>query len=247
MWRRRDDKRSRERGAGGETALAVIRGGTANVWAKEVGIPSEPLAAVRLVVEGERRRMDLGVVAGEGGEPSRFFMLMAGAGLDGYVVQRVPERLKRRLGAPAYVFFGLREAMRFRPETVSLVVDGEAVSADLLWLLAANTRSYGGVINVAREAAADDGLLDVYLFEGRGIRQTFRQGLRVLRGKYEAPDIVRRRAAKIEIDAPGPLDCQVDGEVLEFEPKVIRCAPGALNVVVPAGLRGPLFASDAEA
>jgi diacylglycerol kinase (ATP) len=51
--------------AGSETALAVIRGGTANVWAKEAGIPRDPLAAVRLVSEGRRRRMDLGVVEGD--------------------------------------------------------------------------------------------------------------------------------------------------------------------------------------
>ena len=50
---------------GSDTALAVVRGGTANVWAKEVGVPRDPLSAVRLVSEGRRRRMDLGVVEGE--------------------------------------------------------------------------------------------------------------------------------------------------------------------------------------
>ena len=110
---------------------------------------------------------------------------MAGVGLDGYVVSRVPERLKQRLGAASYVLYGLRESLRFRPRPTSLVIDGESVSADLLWLLAANTRSYGGVIKIARDAVADDGLLDVYVFEGRGLRQTVSHGLRILRRRHD--------------------------------------------------------------
>jgi len=232
--------------AGTETALAVIRGGTANVWAKEVAIPRDYLAAVRLVSEGRRRRMDLGVVEGDEGR-RRFFLLMAGVGLDGYVVRRVPERLKQRLGAAAYVFYGLRESMRFRPEKTSLSIDGDPIVADLLWLLASNTRSYGGVINVARDALADDGLLDVFVFKGRGVQQTFLHGLRILGRRHEgAKDVVRRRAASIEISAPAALDCQVDGECLDFAPRAIRVAPLALAVMLPAESRSPLFSQAGE-
>jgi len=227
--------------AGTEAALAVIRGGTANVWAKEVDIPRDPLAAIRLVCEGRRRHVDLGVVEGDEGR-RRFFLLMAGVGLDGFVVRRVPERLKLRLGAATYVFYGLRESLRFRPEKTSLLIDGEPVAGDLLWLLAANTRSYGGVINVARDALADDGLLDVFVFEGRGVRRTFAHGLRILSRRYEgARDVVRRRAVSIEISAPAALDCQVDGESLEFAPRAIRVAPHALAVMLPAKDGGTLF------
>lgn len=228
--------------AGTDTALAVIRGGTANVWAKEASIPRDPLSAVRLVVEGRRRRMDLGLV--EGVEASRFFMLMAGVGLDARVVDRVPERLKKRLGAAAYVFFGLRGSLSFRPRPVSLFIDGEAVTADMLWLLAANTRSYGGVIDIARDAVADDGLLDVYLFESRSARQTFAHGLSILRRKYDASGILRRRAREIRIVSSEELDCQVDGEKLHFAPRSIRIAPRALTVVLPEGRRSPLFAEE---
>jgi len=231
--------------AGSDTALAVIRGGTANVWAKEIGVPRDPVSAVRLVSEGRRRRMDLGVVEGETGGPSRAFLLMAGVGLDGYVVSRVPERLKRRLGAAAYVFYGLRESLRFPSRPTSLLIDGESISADLLWLLAANTRSYGGVIEVAREAVADDGLLDVYVFEGRGLRQKMAQGLRILGRRYDgARGVTCRKAARIEISSPVELECQVDGESLDFAPRTIRVEPSALAVVLPATDRRPLFTSE---
>lgn len=229
---------------GSETALAVVRGGTANVWAKEVGIPRDPLSAVRLVTEGQRRRMDLGVVESAAAEgPSRFFLLMAGVGLDGYVVGRVPERLKQRLGAAAYVFYGLREGLRFRSRPASVVIDGETIATDLFWLLAANTRSYGGVINVAQHALADDGLLDVYIFGGHGVRQAFSHGLRILARRYDGvPGVTYRRAREIEISVSSELEGQVDGDSLGFAPRVIRIAPRALTVVLPAAGKSPLFA-----
>jgi YegS/Rv2252/BmrU family lipid kinase len=228
--------------AGSETALSVIRGGTANVWAKEIGVPRDPLAAVRLVSEGRRRRMDLGMVEAEPGGATRAFLLMAGVGLDGYVVGRVPEGVKQRLGAAAYVFYGLRESLGFRPRPVLLSIDGESVKADLLWLLAANTRSYGGVIEVARGAVADDGLLDVYVFEGHGFRQTLAHALRILRRKHEgAAGVIFRRATRVELASSVELECQVDGESPDFTPRVIRIAPGGLAVMLPATGGGSLF------
>ena len=72
--------------AGSETALAPIRAGTVNIWAKEVGFPRKPAQAVQAAVEGDRRRIDLGR-AGD-----RYFLLMAGYGLDGAIARRVHAR-----------------------------------------------------------------------------------------------------------------------------------------------------------
>src|SRR3972149_1911532 len=58
--------------AGSETALAPIRAGTVNIWAKEMGFPRKPVAAVKAAVLGERRRIDLGRAGG------RDFLLTAG-------------------------------------------------------------------------------------------------------------------------------------------------------------------------
>jgi diacylglycerol kinase (ATP) len=219
--------------AGSDTALAVIRGGTANVWAKEVGIPRDPLSAARLISEGRRRRVDLGVVEAADGR-SRFFLMMAGVGIDGHVVRLVPEGLKKRLGAAAYVLYAFRENFRYRARPTSLVIDGETSTADLVWLLASNTRSYGGVLNVAYGAKADDGLLDVYVFEGGGFRRNLLYTLRILVRRHErARGVTYQRARRVELPASTDLECQVDGEVLGFPPHVIRVAPAALTVVVP--------------
>ncbi|MGD0116327.1 MAG: diacylglycerol kinase family protein [Dehalococcoidia bacterium] len=219
--------------AGSETALAVIRGGTANVWAKEVGIPRDPLAAVRLLKEGRRRRVDLGVVESAAGE-SRYFLLMAGIGVDGHVVGHVPEGLKRRFGAVAYVAYALADGARFRPQPVSLTIEGETAEVNLFWLVAGNTRSYGGLVNITHHAVVDDGLLDMYAFTGGSVARKVGLWLRVLTHQQDsAPGIEYRRVREVRLSTPSPLEGQVDGEVLGLAPQVIRVVPRALTVVVP--------------
>src|SRR3972149_6002617 len=82
--------------ADSETALAPIRAGTVNIWAKEMGFPRKPVQAVKAAVEGDRHRIDLGR-AGE-----RYFLLMAGYGLDGALAPRGPPGVERRPGGGAY-------------------------------------------------------------------------------------------------------------------------------------------------
>ncbi len=102
--------------AGSPTALGVIPGGTANVWAKEVGIPRDPLKAIAIAAQGESRRIDLGRAMGRATGPGglgmkgdRHFLLMAGLGFDGHVIHRLAPAAKERWGALAYVVTGFRE------------------------------------------------------------------------------------------------------------------------------------------
>jgi YegS/Rv2252/BmrU family lipid kinase len=227
--------------AGSETALAVIRGGTANVWAKEVGIPRAPMAAVRLLKEGRRRRVDLGVVESGAGE-SRYFLLMAGIGVDGHVVGHVPEGLKHRFGALAYFAYAVADGARFRPQPASLTIEGETAEVDLFWLLAGNTRSYGGLFNITHHAVVDDGLLDLYAFTGGSVARKLCLWLRVLTHQHDnAPGIEYRRVREVRLSTPASMAGQVDGEALGFTPQVVRVAPRALTVVVPDA-RNDLFA-----
>jgi diacylglycerol kinase family enzyme len=84
-------------------------------------------------------------------------------------VRRVPHWPKRVLGTTSYVLWGGAEALKFRSRPVCLAIDGERRERDLYWTVLGNTRSYGGVADIARHALADDGLLDAYTFEGGGL------------------------------------------------------------------------------
>lgn len=222
--------------AGSETALAAVWAGTVNIWAREVGIPRKPAEAVRVQVEGERRRIDLGR-AGD-----RYFLLMAGFGLDGAVGRRVHPGRKSRWGAAAYAVAAVREAFRYRSSPVALRFDGEEATVDLLMLVAGNTRNYAGLVEITREAQADDGLLDVCVYQGKGTLDIVLHALRtLLRRHLKSKKVLYRKTARLELARDEPLPVQLDGDAIAESPTRLEVAPGALWVAVPRGLRSPLF------
>jgi YegS/Rv2252/BmrU family lipid kinase len=226
--------------AGTDTAVAILRGGTANVWAKETRCPKDPVAAMRTIVAGRRRRIDLGRANGH------YFLLMCGVGLDAAIVPVVPPRWKRRLGAFAYISAGVIMAFRTKAWRTDLTIDDDASERSLYWMLAGNTRSYGGVLNITHRAIADDGLLDVALMRRGGIYRVVVDAIRVLFKRHDrSPNVRYTRAQSIHIATPG-IPLQVDGEAHGETPLRIVIAPLALSVIVPADLRSPLFSREED-
>jgi YegS/Rv2252/BmrU family lipid kinase len=222
--------------AGSDTALAPIRAGTVNIWAKEMGVPRRPVEAVKAAIEGERRHIDLGRADG------RYFLLMAGYGLDGAIARRVHLGLKSRLGAVTYAMAAIRESLRYRSSAVTLRFDGEEHTAQVLMLVAGNSRNYAGLVEVTREARVDDGLLDVCVFEGKGTVDIILHALRtLLRRHVQSKKVLYRKARRLELFWEEPLPVQLDGDAYELSPTEVEIAPSVLWVAVPKGVRSPLF------
>lgn len=222
-------------GTAADVALAVLPGGTANVWAKETHVPKDPLDAMRAIVHGERRRIDLGR-AGD-----RYFLLMAGVGFDAHIIPNVSSAMKRRFGASAYLLKGVLIALRTRTLRATWRVDADQRSGPMFWMLIANTRSYGGLVNIMHRAEADDGQLDASVMRQGGAWHLMTDGVRLLVKRHEASsNIEYTRARLIEIDTPG-MPVQIDGEYAGTTPMRFEIVPAALTVIVPTGLRTPLF------
>jgi len=222
-----------------DIALAVIPGGTANIWAKEIRVPKDPEAAMREIVGGERRRVDLGR-AGD-----RYFLLMAGIGFDGAIVPDVSASMKRRFGASAYFVKGALDALRLKTCAVNGRIDGVAREGPMYWMLISNTRSYGGLIDIMYRAEADDGLLDVGVMRRGGAWHLLADGARLVFKRHDrSPNVDYIKARTIEIDTPD-LPIQIDGEYAGTTPMRFEIVPSALTVIVPAGLQTPLLRADA--
>jgi diacylglycerol kinase (ATP) len=221
--------------AGSHTPLAVIPAGTANVWAREVGLPRRPLDALRVALFGQARRMDLGRAGGSGaGQEGRHFFLMAGVGLDGQIAASLPLEVKRYLGATAYAITAVRESLRFRGQQVRLLLDGEPWETRLMMMVVGNTRNYGGVAQVTPRAYADDGLLDVCLFPGEGPLDIILHTLRVIaRAHLVAGPALYRRVRRVELPEESVLPVQLDGDFCPTYPTLFEVAPAALTVMLP--------------
>jgi diacylglycerol kinase (ATP) len=227
--------------ADSQTALAVIPAGTANVWAKEVGIPRQPIAALKVAVWGQARRMDIGRAGPPSGEGGRYFFLMAGLGLDGHIAASLPLNVKRYLGATTYAITAISESLRYRGQRVKLIVDDEPLESRLLMMVVGNTRNYAGITQVTSRAYADDGLLDACIFEGRHTLDIIFHTLRVAaQAHLRAGPVLYRRARRLEVHSDTPLPVQLDGDFYPGYPTIFEVVPAALTVMVPQK-KLPLF------
>jgi YegS/Rv2252/BmrU family lipid kinase len=213
--------------AGSDVAVGVIPGGTVNLWARELGVSPRPSVAALQLVTAERRQADLGHVEIDGRQ-RRYFLLMAGLGVDGAVVQRVSKPLKQRIGPLAVGVAAIRALPTFRTTPVQITIDGARWQGEVAQIIAGNTRRYGGFASLTPAARIDDGLLDLCLLTPTGVLEAGRQALALfLRGQPRAQSSETYRAASIRVQSSTVLPLQLDGGKASLK----HVKPGAAGVV----------------
>jgi len=208
--------------------LAIIPFGTANVLALELGIPTNPIAAVEVALSGAERLIDVGTING------RPFVLMVSAGIDAYAVHRMDATVKRYAGKLAYVLAGLVSAIRFRARRVRVSLLGKRISDGGYLAVVANSRYYGGRFRVTPGARIDDGELSVLLFKKRSLLDVLRLLLGVLTGTLPAMrDVVIYRDKAIRLSSRRRIYMQTDGDRISDREADIGVRPRFLPVRVP--------------
>lgn len=236
---------------GSDTALAILPGGTGNVFARQLGMPvagplhPKPLLeASRMLLSGRVRNVDLGrVTLGSGVE--RYFLAWAGVGFDAQISRNLeadPAR-KRQLGPFAFALAGFLLLRDFAGSPVRLRFDGHPVHRRILMLVANNIQLYGIIFRMAQHAAIDDGCFDIYGFRGENPWRALLYAVRLLLNRHiDDPDVDIYRATRLEITSTRPLPVQIDGDFIGETPATIECLPRVLRMVVPAAAPATLFA-----
>src|SRR5258708_12290120 len=126
--------------------MALVAGGTANVVAKEIGLPWDIPAAAKKLVHGEVKEIALGL-ATPLKEPSkaRYFLSVAGAGPDGMIVYSIDLDLKARVGILAYWWQGAPEVFPYNFPHFRLFTGEKTLDATLV--VVCRTKHYGGPLS----------------------------------------------------------------------------------------------------
>jgi YegS/Rv2252/BmrU family lipid kinase len=211
---------------GTATPLAVWPGGTSNVLAREIGLPGG-IDALADVIAGSRTRR---VSVGRAGE--RYFLLMAGVGLDADLVRAVNPGLKRLTGEGAYWMAGLRQLADWHP--VQFLLETDAGQHGATFAVIANAASYGGGLRFAPEARMDDDLLDVCLFDSTQRHRFARYLAAAFTGSHLGmPGVTYLKTRRAVAHGDSRRFVQIDGELLGPLPVSFECVSDALTLVVP--------------
>ena len=214
---------------GSSVPLAVLPGGTSNVLAIELGIPTGLARAECLLVDGAPHPLRLAHADG------RPFLLWAGAGLDARVMANMRLAWKRLLGRAGILPTALSQFLQYDFPRLEVTVDGAVHAAT--FAVACRARHYGGRWVIAPDARLDADQFDVLLFSHRSRRKLALLFQLMAAGraghlKRGLARIVRGRDVSIR-SLDGAVEVQVDGDAVLSTPIACRVGVETVNVLVP--------------
>ncbi len=213
---------------GSATALGVIPLGTANVLAKEYGLPSSPRAVANMLAYKRVRPLWPGVAKLPGRD--HVFVQMAGFGFDGAVVHGLPPLLKRAIGRGAYVWQCLWESLAYNFPTVRLAIDGKPYEAASV--VVSKGRLYGGPYMLAPEARSDAPGFQVVLFERPGTFSALLSGAALPLGVLpRCPGVRILPASHVEFPGNARIWAQCDGDALDGLPFAVTNAEAPISLI----------------
>jgi diacylglycerol kinase (ATP) len=227
-----------------DVPLGILPAGTANVLANELGIGKTMERAAASLAHTVAERVALGVLSSDMDDSRRYFLLMAGAGLDADIVYNLKPRTKELLGKAAYWVGGFSKVGSRIPE-FTVHADGREYRAS--FALASRVRNYGGDLEIAPTISLLDDEFELVLFEGESSAGFLKYMLAIVAGRQRATrgiTILRTRQALFSASG---IHIQVDGEYAGVTPARVEIAPSALTLLVPASFntRRPASVEDA--
>jgi diacylglycerol kinase family enzyme len=240
--------------------LGILPGGTANVIARELGIPLNLREAAKVLLAGAPARIDTGTISWEEPAPpplafsarsakswfarhkqvhfsanrqSRFLMV-AGFGFDAHVAGNVRALPKKILGQYAYHLETIRRFLGYQKPIITVSVDGADPITGQFALLA-NMRRYGGGLFFAHNARHDDGEMDLRLFPQLTARCLIKSAWEAHQRRGVPEDLAQRARGRVFdffFDRPTPF--QLDGEVFPGVTRArVETVAGGVRIVVP--------------
>jgi YegS/Rv2252/BmrU family lipid kinase len=213
---------------GKDTIFAILPLGTANSFARTLGLPLDLDGAIDVIARGQRKRIDLGIINGD------YFANAAALGLSPLIADTVPHKLKRYLGMVGYLIWALRVAFKFRPFKLKITLDDGTVAKS--WATEAriaNGTHHGGVLLVESQKL-DSGEMVIQAVTGKSLWHLAWSWFATLfRLRQRDQTMTEWRGKRMTLEARPNQKISIDGEIAARTPVVVEVARGAIEVAAP--------------
>jgi YegS/Rv2252/BmrU family lipid kinase len=213
---------------GKDTVFAILPLGTANSFAKTLGMSTDLDAAIDVIANGRRRRIDLGRIDGD------YFVNAAALGLSPLIADTVPHNLKKYLGMVGYIIWAVRVAFKFRPFRLRVTYDDGRV--EKAWATEArifNGTHHGGV-ELIESQSLDSGEIVIQAVTGKslfGLAWSWFATLFKLRQR----DLTTTewRGQKLRLESRPRQKISIDGEIAARTPVTVEIADAVIEIAAP--------------
>lgn len=213
---------------GKHVILGVLPLGTANSFARTLGLPLDVEGAVGVLRDGAPRRIDLGMIDGD------YFANCAAMGISPRIAETVPHNLKKVAGRVGYLAWATLQFLRFHSFTLVLG-EGDAKTRIKAVEVRISNGPYHGGTELVDGAEVDSGEIVVQAVKGPFKRNLVKNYAAALVGRdAKKPHTVTFSGKSLRIDSePSGMPISIDGEVLAHTPVTARIAAGVIEVMAP--------------
>lgn len=193
---------------GSSSPIGYIPTGTANDIATTLSLPKYPAAAVKKIINGKMRKLDIGLFA------ARYFAYIAAFGAFTSVSYSTPQNVKKALGHFAYVLGGLAEVSAIKARHTIVIHDGGTIEGHFIFGGVANSTSVAGFVKLdPMQVNLDDGVFEIIL-----VRQPLSPAdfLGILAGTmtrtYDGDNVQLLHSSKVKFIFDEDVAWTIDGE-----------------------------------
>jgi len=210
-----------------ERTVAIFPMGTANDFARSIGVPQDPVEAAKVLINGKRERVNLGRV------DDTYFINVAHVGLGVDVTHELTSEKKKHYGIFAYIR-ALAKALKYNKSfKVTIQSDEGHETVRAIHLAIGNGRFYGGGNIVDEASSLRDGHLNLFCIKAQRWWQLLLLGPSLRRGKLRMKNrILNQVAQHFHIHTDTPRELEADGESKTTTPADIEVIPNAIEVIV---------------
>lgn len=212
---------------GTEALMGVLPGGTGNGFANEMATPTTLRPALELLCTGETVR-NVDVVQTDDG----YFIQRLYVGIE--PEQQTTREKKDKYGTFAYAIDSFNIAREAKEVAYQVTIDGELIEVPAMKLYVVNAAKAGTGISITGDVSkVDDGLVDIFILNGKNMRTIFGATDRLLKLDTKNSRDFMRQGKEVSIDTDPDQPVWTDGEYTGRTPISMKVIPGALPVIVP--------------
>lgn len=208
--------------------FGILPLGTANDLARSLNVPTDPMQAAQVILDGALRSIDLGEV---NGKP---YFNVASLGVSVELAREMTRDTKRRFGAFSYVIAGARALTRARRFRAIIQSNGRRAWVRTFQIAVGNGRYYGGGMSVNEKCRIGDGRLYLYSLEMQSLWKLALMAMDFRAGAHGAWEEVRAESGdRFVVRTRRPRDINADGEIITQTPATFTIRRNALQVFAP--------------
>lgn len=206
--------------------IAILPVGTANDFAKFIGMPGDIETACERILKSKPKKLDLGKIN------DKYFINVASTGLFTDVSQKTDINLKNTIGKLAYYLKGIEQLPNLRKLKIK-VSSEEHIFDDHMYLMLVFNGQTAGNLKFAYKAKVDDGMLDVLIVKAGMIKDMISLFIKMLKGEHleDAAGLVYFKTNRLQVECHEDIVTDIDGEKGPDFPLVIECVKEGFEVL----------------